>query len=252
MGTETTMMKIALCCVVLASVFASATAVHVKGSMELDAWTFDKVIGGDRPVLVKFDQDHAYGDKEDAFKEVCKRLGESGADILVGVVGVQEYGDKLNEDMAERFQVKKDDFPVYKLFLKGSSTPIDFKGEVNADELTRFVKTEAAVYIALPGCLQEFDAMARTFATDPSSRAATKLAAESAAQALTKENDAASGKYYALVMKKILEKGDGFVDSELTRLKKVMAGSIAPEKKALFEKRLNILPSFKVDGKKEL
>merc|ERR1711871_9812 len=111
------------------------------------------------PVLVKFDKDYAYGEKEDAFKEVCKRLGEGGADVLVGVVGVQEYGDKLNQDLADKFGAKKEQFPLYKLFLKGSKTPIDYTGEVKADELVRFLKTQANLYIALPGCLEAFDEM---------------------------------------------------------------------------------------------
>ena len=62
--------------------------------------------------------------------QVCKRLGEAGANIMVGVVGVQEYGDKLNEDLAKRFAVQKESFPVYKLFLAGSSVPIAYTGEV--------------------------------------------------------------------------------------------------------------------------
>merc|ERR1711871_1913889 len=169
-------------------------SLHVKGSIELDAWTFDKIVGGDKPVLVKFDKDYAYGDKEDQFKELCKRLGEAGADVLVGVVGVQEYGDKLNQDLAERFAVQKESFPVYKLFLAGSSVPIAYTGEVTADALTRFLKSEAKLYIAPPGCLQRFDELAKQFV------------AERAVAQLHKEDELASGKYYVLVMKKILEK----------------------------------------------
>merc|ERR1739847_189719 len=70
-------------------------AVHVKGSTSLDAWTFGQIVNGERDVLVKFDKSYPYGEKEDAFKELCKRLGEAGANLLVGVVGVEEYGDKL-------------------------------------------------------------------------------------------------------------------------------------------------------------
>jgi len=240
-----------LCIVILATAFCSISALHVKGSIELDSWTFDKVVGGSAPVLVKFDKDYAYGEKEDAFKEVCKRLGEAGANMIVGVVGVQEYGDKLNEDLAEKFAVKKDDFPVYKLFKAGSMTPIDYSGEVKADDITRFLKTEANLYIALPGCLQEFDDLATKFMAEPANRAQLKAKADEAAAQLSKDSEQASGKYYALVMKKILEKGDGFAATEMERISKIMAGSITPDKKDLFQKRLNILPSFKA-GKQEL
>jgi len=231
---------------------SNADAMHVKGSMNLDSWTFDKIVGGTSPVLVKFDKDYAYGDKEDEFKEVCKRLGEAGADIMVGVVGVQEYGDKLNEDLAERFAVQKESFPVYKLFLAGSSVPIAYNGEVTADALTRFLKSEAKLYIALPGCLQRFDELAKQFVADPASRAATKAEAERAVAQLHKEDELASGKYYVLVMKKILEKGDSFAALEIVRLTKMMSGSITPQKKELFQKRLNILPAFKMGEEREL
>merc|ERR1711907_161221 len=230
-----------------------ADATSVKGAINLDSFTFDKIIGGDSHVLVKFDKDYAYGDKEDAFKEVSKRIGEGGAsDMLVGVVGVQEYGDKVNEDLAARFSVKKDDFPVYKLFKSRSTTPIDYKGEVKADDITRFLKTEAGLYLALPGCLKDFDGFAQKFAAAPGERDATKAAAESAAATLTKASEKDSAKYYILVMKKIVEKGDGFVESEIKRLTKVSEGKITAEKKEFFKKRLNILPSFKVSDKKEL
>jgi len=227
-----------------------ATGLHVKGSMELDAWTFDKVVGGASPVLVKFDKDYAYGDKEDAFKEVCKRVGESGANVHIGVVGVQEYGDKMNADLAKRFGVSKDDFPEYYLFKAGSSEPIKFNGEVKPDEITRFLKTEAGLYVALPGCVKEFDELAALFMKDTENRATHKAAAEAAVQKLTNAGEVESGKYYAMVMKKILDKGDSFAMTEIDRLTKMVGGaSITEDRKVLFQKRLNILPSFKEGSK---
>merc|ERR1711959_386721 len=171
-------------------------------------------------------------------------------------VGVQEYGDKLNEDMATRFSVKTTDFPVYKLFKKGSATPVDYKGEVQADELTRFLKTEAGLYLALPGCLKEFDELAAKFLQgNPSiddSRESIKNQATAAVSKLSQASELESGKYYVLVMQKILEKGENFVAHEIARLNKVVSGDLTPAKKEFFKKRLNILPSFKRADKKEL
>merc|ERR1712054_395570 len=105
-----------------------------------------------------------------------------------------------------------DDFPVYKLFTKGSSVPVDYKGEVKADDLSRFLKKEAKLYIGLPGCLEDFDALAKQFVTGD--KAATKAATEQAA------------------MKLILERGNGFVESEIERLQKMVdSSSISAEKK---------------------
>jgi len=231
----------------------STGAVHVKGSTPLDAWTFDQIVNRERNVLVKFDKNYPYGDKEDAFKELCKRLGEAGANLLVGVVGVEEYGDKLNQDLADRFGVKNSDFPVYKLFQKDQDKPLDYTGEITADALSAFVVEHGGVYLALPGQLKAFDELALKFMAASTERAAIQAETQVAAEALSKPKELESGKYYALVMKRIAEKGDGFVASETARVKKVSGGQITPEKKELFGKRLNILSSFKVSAdKKEL
>ena len=56
---------------------------------------------------------------------------------------VSDYGDKDNFDLAERFGVKKDDFPAYKLFINDKSEPVDYRGDVkNGDEIKRFIIKE--------------------------------------------------------------------------------------------------------------
>ena len=45
--------------------------------------------------LVKVDKSHAYGEKEDAFKELCK-LAHPVKDLLIGEIPVTEYGDKAD------------------------------------------------------------------------------------------------------------------------------------------------------------
>ena len=60
-----------------------------------------------------------------------------------------EYGEKENDDLRERFDISKDDFPVYKLFKQNDASPVDFKGEVNADELAKFVKTNSRLWIGM-------------------------------------------------------------------------------------------------------
>ena len=60
-----------------------------------------------------------------------------------------EYGEKENDDLRERFNINKEEFPVYKLFRQNEDTPIDFTGEVKADELAKFVKTNARLWIGM-------------------------------------------------------------------------------------------------------
>ena len=42
-------------------------------------------------------------------------MGESSAEMLVSDVGVSEYGDKENSDISERYKIKSDEFPQYRL-----------------------------------------------------------------------------------------------------------------------------------------
>ena len=58
-----------------------------------------------------------------------------------------EYGEKENDDLRERYNINKEDFPVYKLFKQNEDTPIDFTGEIKADELSKFVKTNSRLWI---------------------------------------------------------------------------------------------------------
>lgn len=58
-----------------------------------------------------------------------------------------EYGEKENEDLRERFQVKKEDYPVFKLFKQGQKEPIDFSQDVTNEELSRFVRLESGLWL---------------------------------------------------------------------------------------------------------
>ena len=50
-----------------------AHTTDVKGAISLDSFTFDKLVGGFFDVLVKFDKQYPYGDKEDAWKDLSGR-----------------------------------------------------------------------------------------------------------------------------------------------------------------------------------
>ena len=53
---------------------------------------------------------------------------------------MSDYGEKDNYDVAERFGVKKADFPAYKMFVRGKTDPISYTGDTkDADRIKRFV-----------------------------------------------------------------------------------------------------------------
>jgi len=134
----------------------------LKGAVTLDSWTFDKMISKFKASLVKFDITYPYGEKEDEYGKVAESSRFS-PDLLVSEVGVQDYGEKENADLAERFGVSKDDFPVIKLFVHGKSEPYTFTGNVKADEIKNFIKQYSHVRLVLDKCLPQFDELSERF-----------------------------------------------------------------------------------------
>jgi endoplasmic reticulum protein 29 len=215
-----------------------------RGILKLDNTTFDRIVDGSKSVFVRFDKEYSYGDEHDAWKDFAAKVGESSAEMLVSDVGVSEYGDKENSDISERYKIKSDEFPQYRLWIKGkgaSSDPIVYKGEKKADALLRFVQAEAGVWVGLPGQLKDFDVLAKAYAKDP--KGSLKKAEKAADKVADKDAD--SAKYYVKVMSKSSAASD-FVSKETDRLQKMIDdGSVKAVKKEQFGRRLNILSSFK-------
>merc|ERR1712106_689485 len=129
-------------------------------------------------------------------KEFAKTVGESSADMLVGDVGVSEYGDKDNSDISERFKVGADDFPQFRLWTKGKDStkePIKFTGGKKAEEFMKFIQSNAGVWVGLPGQVKELDLLAKEFA---SAKDKASVIAKAGKLKLD-DKDADSGKYYA-------------------------------------------------------
>jgi len=235
------------------------------GVLSLDAWNFDKVVSGSRDVLVKFDKEYAYGDAEDQWAEFAKNVGEMGkqADrLLIAEVGKQEYGDKKNADLHERFDINWDDIPVIKLFQqkvgKLEKETILFKGTVTKENLSVFVRSEAGIWIGIPGCLEKYDELAVSFMRGSKKEAVLK-SAKDLMSSMEKDSELAksslgSAKAYVRVMEKVVKDGDEFINKEVNRVTKLKDGKISDEKKNFFQNRINILSSFKaamIEDKKD-
>merc|ERR1712228_1022337 len=171
-----------------------------RGILKLDNTTFDRIIDGSRGVFVRFDKEYSYGEEHDAWKGYAKAVGESAADLLSADVGVSEYGDKDNSDLAERFGVKTDDFPRFLLFTKGmraSDSPIVYSGAKKTEEFLRFAQEKAGAWIGLPGQIKELDALAKELAG-----AADKAVVIKKAEAIAADSKEDTAKYYIKVMQK--------------------------------------------------
>lgn len=134
------------------------------GCVQLTEYTFDKVISKFDATLVKFDVAFPYGEKHEAYAELAKDA-KSIDELLIAEVGIKDYGERDNEEIAKRFGIKKDDYPVVKLFIKGSKEPLTYpeKKEFTTDNLRHFVKEKSGIHLSLPGCLPQFDKIAFKF-----------------------------------------------------------------------------------------
>ncbi|KAG8189667.1 hypothetical protein JTE90_022482 [Oedothorax gibbosus] len=219
----------------------------LKGAVSLDSWTFDKVISKFKATLVKFDITYPYGEKEDEYGKVAESARFS-PDLLIAEVGVQDYGEKENSDIAERYGVSKDNFPVIKLFVDGKSDPFTFSGEVRADEIKSFIKKYSQVRLVLDKCLPQFDEFAERFvaAAGKDQMEVILTEAKEAAKDIPSDSEKKSADVYIKMMQKVIERGVGFIASEKERVKNIKEGKITTAKKEEMQGRLNILHSFAV------
>mmetsp|Transcript_92426 Transcript_92426/g.128305 ORF Transcript_92426/g.128305 Transcript_92426/m.128305 type:complete len:246 (-) Transcript_92426:174-911(-) len=245
------MLRLAVLVAALAAVMPSAFA--ARGALTLDSLTFDKVVTGNQQILVKFDKQYPYGEKEDAYKEFLKDVAKTT--LLVGEVGVQDYGDKENDDLRERFNVNADDYPVFKMFKNGASDPITYTGDVTADGLRAFVTKEAGVWIGLQGTIESFDKIAQAVAAGKKTAEDGLKEATKVEEGLSSEDEKKSARMYTTILKKIKEKGSegkDFATKEIKRVEGLVKTKISEAKKETLQTRLNILQSFVAKDKADL
>ncbi|XP_070573393.1 endoplasmic reticulum resident protein 29-like [Ptychodera flava] len=222
----------------------------VEGAVPLDLLTFDKVVRKFKTALVKFDE--MFPSPRGA-QEEFKKLAELAADlddILIAEVPIARYLNRRNRKIARRFGVKETDYPKYKLFIKGQDKEIDYEGDINANELLDFAKKHSGVWITLRGCIEVLDKLAGKFMISNKEKERKEIIAEAENEiAKFKRDDKARAEIYAKTMKKVLEKGDSFIEDEIKRVKKLQDKKVKPEMKEKFKDRLNILYSFNVEVK---
>ena len=124
------------------------------------------------------------------------------------------------------------------------------QGEFKVDAIQRFISSNSGLWIGLPGCLEVFDGLAHRFIATASDRKEILRQAEDEWDKVTLNSERKSAEVYVKVMRKILEKGNDFLPSELSRVQTLSKGNLAQEKKDEMERRLNILTSFQPSNKK--
>jgi len=80
----------------------------------------------------------AFGEKQESFKRFAETAANTKG-LLVAEVPITDHGDFENQELAKEYGVKKEDYPVYKLFLKNKSKIIDYTGDKTEDDIKRFL-----------------------------------------------------------------------------------------------------------------
>lgn len=214
-----------------------------RGSLRLDSATFDKIVGLEGySVLVKFDEEFAFGDPVEEFKLLAP-LAEKVPKFFVAEVQVGELDDEAPEDtsnsgLAARFGLTKADWPAYILFRDGEKVG-RYDGSVSASLIAGWVR-RFGIKMPSIGTIAELDDIAQHFVlslSDADIKEAEKLAEDA-------YKDDSKAPIYVKTMKKILEKGVDYPAKETARLEKLLGGAVSEEKKAAFAEKLKILSSF--------
>lgn len=224
-----------------------STAEECKGCVPLDSYSFDKVLSKFKVAVVKFDVAFPYGDKHEEYGKVAAATKDA-PDLLVAEVGVKDFGNKDNADIAKRYDIKKEDYPAVRLFLQGKTEPFKFVAEndadFNADNIKRFIRAKSGIYLGLPGCVEQLDRLAEEFKTTNEKNRQEILNKARIFEETLPEEQQAAAKVYVKTMERIVERGDVFVQTEQTRIEGLLKGKLSNEKKRTMEERRNILQSF--------
>ncbi|KAM7341646.1 endoplasmic reticulum protein 29-like protein wbl [Cochliomyia hominivorax] len=220
------------------------------GCINLDDINFDKTLKRFPYALVKFDIAFPYGEKHEAYASFSKVAHSITDDLLIGTVGIKDYGENENKALGERFNVDGKNYPNIFLFRNGEDQPIPLPShmDVTLDNLKAFVSANTDLYIGREGCLKEFNDLVKNFANLEDAKQMkvldeTKILREN----LTKDQEKISAKIYITFMEKIMENGYKFVEDETKRLLRLRAGKVSEAKKSELKIKLNILESFRVN-----
>jgi len=111
----------------------------------------------------------------------------------------------------------------------------------------------AGLWLGLPACIEEFDELVKQFfEVTGDDRKQIMEKAEAIKEAITDDSvkkDRAT--VYVKAMQKVIENGDGYIDTEIARVEKLSEGKVSERKKAQLKDRASILTSFQLQMSKK-
>jgi protein disulfide-isomerase A6 len=182
----------------------------------------------------------------------CKKLAptyEEVAGVFAGEdnVLIAKVDATAHAELASRYGVKG--YPTIKYFAPGADDPEDYAEGRDKQSFVDFINEQAGTHRTADGGLattagrvKELDVI-----ISASGDVTTGVLEQAEKLVETLEGDAAKhGNLYVKAIKKILAKGDAYVDAEIKRLDGMLHNdNVSPQKKTLFALRKNILQAFK-------
>jgi len=185
---------------------------------------------------------------EPVYEKVGKTFANEGNCV---VAKVDADGEK---ELGSRFGIQG--FPTIKFFSKTNKEGEEYNGGRSEQDFIDFLNEKCGTNRVSgggvddkAGRVDEFDALAEKFVNDVASRDGIYAEMEQAVEGNPEEKKA--GEYYLKAMKKIIEKGDAYVETEIARLTKILSGKMTADKRDTMFKRKNILGVFKKEAVKE-
>lgn len=165
--------------------------------------------------------------------------------VVIASLDADEY-----KDLGTKFGVTG--FPTLKWFPKDNKAGEEYSGGRGGEDFLKFLTEKSGVQRVLGGGVTEeagriplFDDFAKQFLAASGAGQSSVLGEATDAQGKVSAGDAVNAKFYVLTMKRVLEKGVGYLATETARLTRMTeSGNLQPEKKLQFLKNINILAAF--------
>jgi len=221
-----------------------------KGFVELDVLTFDKIVGktsDEIPMLVRF----AKNSYNKVFQEFSENCGAE-TNLLPAKFDCIQSDESKAICARPEINVAESDLPVYAIVKNGKVTASFKSDPKEVEELKRFAVNNAQTYFALTGQIEEFVNLATKMHSAKSKEERTKIMNEANELATTMSaadpNKIADIKVYTTFLQKVVD-SDGDLEAitaEEARIDKLaQSKDVTKTKKDIFQRRLNILSSFK-------